>query len=213
METREVINNSIKVSGEVLTEPVFNHEVYGEGFYIFTLGSNRSSDNVDELPICISERLVDIESIVVGAVVEVTGQVRTFNKRNEQDNKAHLVINVFTRELEFIDDSNREDFNEVTLTGYLCKKPNYRTTPLGREICDMLLAVNRPYGKSDYVPAIAWGRNAGWANTLEVGTKLTLKGRLQSRKYQKKLRENPDGTAVAEERTAYEMSVSKLEVE
>ena len=127
METREVINNSIKVSGEVLTEPVFNHEVYGEGFYIFTLGSNRSSNNVDELPICISERLVDIESIVVGAVVEVTGQVRTFNKRNEQDNKAHLVINVFARELEFIDDSNREDFNEVTLTGYLCKEPNYRT--------------------------------------------------------------------------------------
>lgn len=213
MKTREVTNNSIRVSGEVLTEPVFNHEVYGEGFYIFTLGSNRSSNNMDELPICISERLVDIESIMVGAVVEVTGQVRTFNKRNEQDNKAHLVINVFARELKFIDDSNREDFNEVTLTGYLCKKPNYRITPLGREICDMLLAVNRLYGKSDYVPAIAWGRNAGWTNTLEVGTKLTLKGRLQSRKYQKKISENPNGTTVAEERTAYEMSVSKLELE
>ena len=212
METTALINNSIKVSGEVLSEPTFNHEVYGEKFYVFTLGSSRSSATVDELPICISERLVNLESIVVGELIMVTGQVRTFNKRNENENKAHLVINVFARELEFIDDSDREDFNEVTLTGYLCKEPNYRTTPLGREICDMLLAVNRPYGKSDYIPAIAWGRNAGWANTLEVGTKLTLKGRLQSRKYQKKIGENPDGTPIATENTAYEMSVSKLEL-
>lgn len=209
----EITNNSIIVSGEVLDTPVFNHEVFGEGFYVFPLGSMRSSGNVDELPVCVSERLVDIDSIVPGAVIKVEGQVRTFNKRNEQNTKAHLVINVFARELEFIDDEDKHDCNEVELNGYLCKQPNYRTTPLGREICDLLVAVNRPYGKSDYIPSVTWGRNASWANTLEVGTKLTLKGRLQSRKYQKKIGENPDGTAIGEERTAYELSVSKMELE
>lgn len=209
----EITNNSITVSGEVLDTPVFNHEIYGEGFYVFTLGSMRSSGNVDELPICVSERLVDLDTIVPGAIIKVEGQVRTFNKRNEQNNKAHLVINVFAKEVEFIDEADRDDSNEVELHGFICKKPNYRTTPLDREICDMLVAVNRPYGKSDYIPCIAWGRNAGWANTLEVGTKLRLKGRLQSRKHQKKISENPDGTAIGEERTAYELSVGKLELE
>lgn len=208
----ERTNNVIKVSGEVIESPVHSHEVFGENFYIFTLKTLRSSGNDDLLPVSISERLVDIETIVPGAIVEITGQIRTFNRKNEQNQKTHLVINVFAQEIEFLDDTEN-DTNNVYLTGYLCKQPTYRQTPLGREICDLLLAVNRPYGKSDYVPAVAWGRNAGWANTLEVGTKLKVKGRLQSRTYQKKTGENPDGTPITTERTAYELSISKLEIE
>ena len=213
METKEVISNRISVSGKVLNTPVFNHEVYGEGFYVFTLDSMRSSGYVDELPICISERLVDLDTIVPGVIVKIEGQVRTFNKRNEQNNKSHLVISVFVRKLEIIDKEDRNDYNEVELHGFICRDTHYKITSLGRKVCEVMVAVNRRYGKSDYIPCVAWGRNAGWVNTLEVSTRLQIKGRLQSRTYQKKIRENPDGTDVGETRVAYEVSIDKLKLD
>ena len=203
---KEVTNNTIEIAGTVVSEPVFSHETYGEKFYTFTLRSKRISENYDELLICVSERLINPEDISVGADVKVSGQIRTYNK--SENNKSHLVIQVFARELIFEAIKDSENYNRVTLTGYICKAPNYRATPLGRKICDLLIAVNRPYGKSDYIPAVAWGRNAGWAGELPIGTKLTVEGRLQSRTYQKRV---DDSTSVT--KTAYELSINKLELE
>lgn len=209
--TREINNNTVQLSGEIVTLPEFSHEVYGEGFYTVKVASKRSSGNVDVLPVSVSERLVDLQSLKVGTYIAVTGQMRTFNKKDDKSDKPHLIMTVFARELEFVD-SPEEDVNEVYLNGYLCKTPNYRTTPLGREICDVLIAVNRTYGKSDYIPAVTWGRNASYASSLNVGTQIEVFGRLQSRVYNKRVADNADGTFVTEERTAYELSVGKLKV-
>ena len=208
-------NNSIYVSGKVVSLPEFSHEVFGEGFYTVMLESTRASGNTDTLAVSISERLIDIESLKVGLYISVNGQIRTFNKRENQEyNKPHLVVSVFAQELN-IENNEYEsdevyDVNEVVLNGFLCKTPIYRRTPLGREICDILVAVNRPYGKSDYIPAVVWGRNASFMADLEVGTHLELSGRLQSRMYTKRIKENEDGTFVTEDRTAYEFSVAKM---
>lgn len=209
LQERESVNNTIQLSGEVTASPEFSHEVFGEKFYIVMLASKRLSGSADILPVSVSERLVDLESLKVGVRIAVTGHVRTFNKRGQSD-KPHLIVSVFARELRFIDDSE-DDINEVCLNGYLCKMPNYRTTPLGREICDVLIAVNRPYGKSDYIPAVVWGRNANYVSSLSIGTQIKVFGRFQSRMYTKRIA-NGDGTFISEERTAYELSVGKLEV-
>lgn len=198
-------NNKVTISGEVVTEPEFNHEVFGEKFYIFKLASERTSGVDDIIPIIISERLYPISNIEIGKYFEIDGKYRSFNKHNE--GKSQLVLNVFCCTI-FENEIRNRDKNIIEITGYLCKPPIYRKTPLGREIADLLVAVNRPYAKSDYIPCIAWGRNAGYSAELNVGTEISLEGRIQSRTYQKKIDEE-----TFEEKTAYEVSIRTFKVE
>lgn len=204
-------NNNITLAGVVEREPEYSHEVLGEGFYVFMLKCSRTSGNKDTLPVMISDRLVDIREIKVGQVVTVSGQIRSFN-RHINDVKSKLILSVFARELEILaQDATElpfeENINTVILDGFVCKPPIYRCTPKGREIADILVAVNRPYGKSDYIPCIAWGRNARFAGGLEVGAHLQVSGRVQSREYTKKI-----GEEEVERRVAYEVSVSKIDL-
>lgn len=196
-------NNLITLVGKIASDYKFSHEMYGESFYTFDLETSRLSDTLDILPITISERLIDTE-FLTGSIVEINGQIRSYN--NIVDKKNHLILTVFAKEISLFDNSNKNP-NQVLLNGFLCKVPVYRTTPFGREISDILLAVNRSYNKSDYIPCIAWGRNAKFTSNLKVGDNIKLSGRMQSRKYQKKL-ENGDLI----EKIAYEISISKLEV-
>ena len=199
-------NNSVIIAGKIETPPIFSHEVYGEGFYNFELSVSRLSDSYDRIPVMISERLVGKDMLKLGSVIEIEGQFRSYNNYSSEDGNK-LILTVFTRELRFLDDESEiKNPDQIYLNGYLCKKPIYRTTPFGREITDMLLAVNRPYNKSDYIPCIAWGRNARFSEGLSVGDNLKIWGRIQSRKYQKKYGENNVVTKVA-----YEVSISKME--
>ena len=202
-------NNNITLAGVVEREPEYSHEVLGEGFYIFMLKCSRTSGNKDTLPVMISNRLTDVREIKVGQVVTVSGQIRSFN-RHIDDVKSKLILSVFARELELAQDATElsfeEDINTVILDGFVCKPPVYRCTPKGREIADILVAVNRPYGKSDYIPCIAWGRNARFAGELEVGEHIQIQGRFQSREYAKKISDNE-----IETRVAYEVSVSRID--
>ena len=176
-----------------------------EGFYIADLAVSRLSDQVDVIPLMISERLLDVSKDYRGMTMEAIGQFRSYNRHEETRNR--LVLSVFAREVAVMEpEEDEQDPNHIFLDGYVCKKPVYRKTPLGREIADVLLAVNRPYGKSDYIPCICWGRNARYADQFEVGTHVQIWGRIQSREYQKKIGEDE-----YEKRTAYEVSVSKLE--
>ena len=197
-------NNLVTVSGEIISKGEFNHEVYGEKFYLYYLSVQRLSDSSDTIPLIVSERLVDLENLQIGTKVSVVGQFRSYNRH--EDNKNRLILSVFVREMYWQEEGTHDD-NKIELSGFVCKAPIYRKTPLGREICDLLIAVNRPYGKSDYIPCICWGRNARFANSLKVGDEITTYGRIQSRTYLKKIDGNPDNT---EERTAYEVSVSKI---
>ena len=197
------ITNSAKVFGTVCSAAVFSHEVYGEGFYSFFVTVPRLSDTNDIIPIMISERLIAPDEICVGEKVYINGQFRSYN--NYSDTGSKLMLTVFAREI-FMGDNESATPNEITLTGFICKPPVYRHTPFGREIADILLAVNRSYNKSDYIPCIAWGRNARFCRGLEVGSKITLSGRIQSREYRKKVSEDEYVT-----KTAYEVSVIKLE--
>lgn len=201
MGYEQMQNNRAYVAGEVISAPVFSHEVLGERFYDVVLSVKRLSDRADEIPVTVSDRLMQDASLEVGTRLGVSGQLRSYNKQADGRNK--LVLRVFAREL---DDGESDTPNRIELEGYVCKPPVYRTTPFKREICDMLLAVNRAYNKSDYIPAIAWGRNAKYAGEFAVGDKVAVSGRIQSRTYQKVL---PDGST--EERVAYEVSVSQLE--
>ncbi len=199
-------NNLIKLAGTVVSEKVFSHEVYGEGFYSFDLEVPRLSENFDIIPVTVSERLLAGINFEIGQKVVIDGQFRSYNNYENERNK--LVLTVFVKEIreQSVDDANLNP-NEIMLNGYICKKPIYRTTPFGREIADVLLAVNRAYNKSDYIPCIAWGRNARFCDRLEVGAEVKAVGRVQSRKYEKKYE---DGTV--EEKVAYEVSISSLEV-
>lgn len=206
--SREQENNKVKLSGEIVSNFEFSHEVYGEGFYTAMLARERLSEVKDIIPIMVSERIVDVKAEWIGRFVRVSGQFRSYNKHERERNR--LVLSVFAREFEDIADERDfglEDENLISLDGYICKLPIYRKTPLGREIADILLAVNRSYGKSDYIPMICWGRNAVYASGLEIGTRLQVEGRIQSREYEKKISETE-----SEARVAYEVSVSKLEV-
>lgn len=199
-------NNKVTVMGEIVGEFSFSHEIYGEGFYMIDILVPRLSESADLIPLMVSERLLDIRKDYRGMNVKVAGQFRSYNRHEERKNK--LVLSVFVREWEFIDEVERSEMtNHIELDGFICKEPVYRKTPLGREIADILLAVNRPYGKSDYIPCISWGRNARYANEFEVGSRCRVIGRIQSREYMKKLSEEQ-----VEKRIAYEVSVSKLEV-
>ena len=194
-------NNKIILCGKVIEEPQFSHEVFGEKFYVFKLEVNRLSGQTDVLPIMISDRLISSDEITVGERYIVEGQLRSYNII--KDNKSKLQLQTFVREIAPAED--QEDVNSISLDGYICKTPIYRVTPFSREIADVLIAVNRAYGKSDYIPTICWGRNARYCQQLEVGDGIHIEGRLQSRQYQKKLE---DDTVI--NKTAYEVSVSKL---
>lgn len=202
-EENYALNNRVFLTGKVADDPVFSHELYGEGFYCFKLEVPRLSEQTDVIPVTVSERLFD--DLKAGDTVAITGQFRSYNKLVE--GKSKLMLTVFARDL------TREipagvNPNTVELIGYICKPPVYRTTPFNREICDLLVAVNRAYDKADYIPCIAWGRNARFVRMIDVGQRVRLSGRIQSRVYNKRL---PDDTV--EERVAYELSVSRITTE
>lgn len=193
-------NNKVYVYGEIVSEAEFSHEVYGEGFYEFYVKVMRLSGQADILPVTVSERIMT-EDMKVGGTICALGQFRSYNKL--EGGKSRLMLTVFVREL--LEEPPAKNPNSIVLSGYICKPPVYRTTPFNREIADLLIAVNRSYNKSDYIPAIAWGRNARFVRNLQVGDKVALSGRIQSREYQKK---QADESFVS--MTAYEVSVSKL---
>lgn len=205
MESTYYENNKVEVAGHVLAEPTFSHTIYGEDFYIFPLRVPRLSQNDDIINITISERFFPECTPAIGDFLQIEGQFRSYNNYTETGNR--LILTVFVKHIarieEFLSPANP---NQIYLNGYICKPPVYRTTPFRREIADILLAVNRFYNKSDYIPCIAWGRNAKFAEGLPVGTHLKLWGRIQSREYQKRLSEEEFLT-----RTAYEISISKME--
>ena len=205
MADKIIENNQVSIMGKVASGFTFSHQVYGEGFYLVDVLVKRLSDSEDRIPFMVSERLVDVTQDYEGEYIMVQGQFRSYNRHEEKKNR--LVLSVFVRELSFVEEADDTiKTNQIFLDGYICKPPVYRKTPLGREIADLLLAVNRPYGKSDYIPCICWGRNARYASAFEVGGHVLIWGRIQSREYIKKLEENQ-----TEKRTAYEVSVSKLE--
>ena len=210
MVTNYTENNYLNLIGTIISEKSFSHEIYGESFYLFNLEVPRLSDNSDVIPITISERLIANFDLSIGKKIVVEGQFRSYNSYENERNK--LVLTVFAKDImdyKVDEQENEKEIvsNEVTLNGYICKKPIYRQTPFGREIADLLLAVNRAYNKSDYIPCIAWGRNARFCENMEVGTEVRVVGRVQSRIYEKKFE---DGTS--EQRIAYEVSIANLEV-
>lgn len=199
-------NNQLMLKGTVHEVPKFSHEVYGEGFYKFILKVMRLSEVYDYIPVTVSERIMEGVSLEEGQDVAVTGQFRSYNNFSGEGNR--LTLTVFAADIYPMDEmSDYSSPNEITLDGYICKEPIYRKTPFGREISDLLLAVNRSYNKSDYIPCIAWGRNARYCESLKVGQELRVWGRIQSREYQKRLSETETIT-----KTAYEISISKLEL-
>ncbi len=212
MNTNYSENNQLVLVGKVTSEKRFSHEIYGEKFYLFDLSVPRLSGNADNIPITISERLLVEEDLAIGKNIIIEGQFRSYNSFENERNK--LVLTVFAKEIKFAENQEEEfkptkenTSNEVILDGFICKKPIYRKTPFGREIADVLLAVNRAYNKSDYIPCIAWGRNARFCENIPVGTEVRIVGRVQSRQYEKKYE---DGTS--EMKIAYEVSVASLEV-
>lgn len=194
-------NNKVFISGEIVSEAEFSHEVYGEGFYEMNVLVKRLSGQGDVLPVTVSERLIADKDLKTGSVINALGQFRSYNKL--VDGKSKLMLTVFVREI--LDDAPVKNPNSIVLSGYICKPPVYRTTPFNREIADILIAVNRSYNKSDYIPCIAWGRNARFAKNLEVGEKIAIAGRIQSREYQKRISDEEIRVM-----TAYEVSISKL---
>ena len=215
MDTNYLENNYLTLVGKVTGEKRFSHEIYGERFYIFNISIPRLSGNADIIPITVSERLIKEDTLNEGRKLLVKGQFRSYNAYENEKNR--LILTVFAKDVVELEENESEEenemvrkdiiTNEVVLIGYICKKPIYRQTPFGREISDLLLAVNRAYNKSDYIPCIAWGRNARFCQELEVGTQVKVIGRVQSRTYEKK---HEDGTI--ENRVAYEVSVGSLEV-
>ena len=224
MDTNYLENNYLTLVGKVTSEKRFSHEIYGERFYSFDLSIPRLSGSEDIIPVTVSERIINDEMMAIGNKLLIKGQFRSYNSYENEKNR--LILTVFAKDIEKLDESkitetnNEEenntenDFvkkdmvtNEVVLVGYICKKPIYRQTPFGREIADLLLAVNRAYNKSDYIPSIAWGRNARFCQNLEVGTEVKIVGRIQSRNYEKKYE---DGTII--KKVAYEVSIGSLEI-
>ena len=207
MNTNYSENNHLVLRGKIVSDKSYSHEIYGEKFYVFNLEVIRLSSTVDIIPITISERLLTGLDLEIGKKVVVEGQFRSYN--NYENERNRLILTVFAKEISEVEgeDDKEEVTNEVTLVGYVCKKPIYRQTPFGREIADVLLAVNRAYNKSDYIPSIAWGRNARFCQNMEVGTEVKITGRVQSRAYEKK---HEDGTT--ETRVAYEVSIASMEI-
>ena len=207
MNTNYSENNHLVLRGKIVSDKSYSHEIYGEKFYVFNLEVIRLSSTVDIIPITISERLLTGLDLEIGKKVVVEGQFRSYN--NYENERNRLILTVFAKEISEVEgeDDKEEVTNEVTLVGYVCKKPIYRQTPFGREIADVLLAVNRAYNKSDYIPSIAWGRNARFCQNMEVATEVKITGRVQSRTYEKKYE---DGKV--ETRVAYEVSIASMEI-
>ena len=195
-------NNKVYIAGEVISEPKLSHNIYDENFYEFDIKISRLSDSFDVIPVTISERLMQENSITIGSLIAGNGQFRSYNKM--EDGKSKLILTVFIRDVVPYEEKDNSNFIEIT--GYVCKEPVYRITPFNREICDVLLAVNRNYNKSDYLPCIAWGKNAKKVNQLSIGDKVSVSGRIQSRTYQKKV----NNELVS--RVAYEVSLGKVDV-
>lgn len=198
-----LVTNKVYVEGRVISEIEFSHQMYGEGFYILRLEVPRLSDAVDILPVTVSERLISIMDIKVGNLVSIVGQLRSYNKIVDGSNR--LILTIFARDINQIEEISKTP-NQMFIDGFICKAPVYRTTPFGREITDILVAANRPYNKSDYIPVIAWGRNARFSSTLEIGSHIRIWGRVQSRNYEKKVSEE-----TVLNRVAYEVSITKME--
>jgi single-stranded DNA-binding protein len=198
-----MLNNKIYLEGQIISDLQFSHEMYGEGFYTFNLEVPRLSDAKDMLSVTVSERLIGGMELKAGSEVIVEGQLRSYNKFVDGSNR--LILSVFARNIEFCIERSKNP-NQIFLDGYICKQPVYRTTPFGREIADMLLAVNRSYNKSDYIPTIAWGRNSRFCQNLQVGDNIRVWGRLQSREYEKKISDTETVKKIA-----YEVSISKME--
>lgn len=198
-------NNVATVIGRPCSDLEFSHEVYGEGFYVFKMNIPRLSNHDDVLPITISERLIVNLNFDEQKLIKVEGQLRSYNKVIDGSNR--LILTIFARDITEEESEEVTNPNQIFLDGYICKQPIYRTTPFGREITDMLVAVNRPYRKSDYIPCIAWGRNARYSQKMKVGDRIKVWGRIQSREYQKKLEEE-----VVLKKIAYEVSISKMKV-
>ena len=206
MTDKVIENNQVTIMGEIVSDFSYSHEIFGEGFYLVDVSVKRLSESYDVVPLMVSERLIDVNADYKGRNICVNGQFRSYNRHEERKNR--LVLSVFAREISFVDEVEESaKSNQIYLDGYICKEPIYRKTPLGREIADVLLAVNRPYGKSDYIPCICWGRNARYANQFKVGERCAIWGRIQSREYMKKLNDTE-----VEKRVAFEVSVSKLEL-
>ena len=208
MNTNYSENNHLILVGKVVSDKKYSHEIYGEKFYVFNMEVVRLSSTTDIIPITISERLLTDIDLSIGKKLSVEGQFRSYN--NYENEKNRLILTVFAKEIAEVEENEEEKnevTNEVVLIGYVCKKPIYRQTPFGREIADVLLAVNRAYNKSDYIPSIAWGRNARFCQNIEVGTEVKITGRIQSRTYEKKFE---DGTS--ETRVAYEVSIASMEI-
>lgn len=199
-----MMNNKIYLEGIVVSELTFSHTMYGEGFYCFNLEVSRLSETKDVLNVTVSERLITGMEFKIGTQLCIEGQLRAYNKYIDGANR--LILTVFARDIRYCVEKSKNP-NQIFLNGFLCKEPVYRITPFGREIADMLLAVNRPYNKSDYIPTIAWGRNSRFCKTLKVGDNIRVWGRLQSRQYQKRISEDKVIT-----KTAYEVSISKMEL-
>lgn len=201
---RIIENNQVHLRGKMVTGFSFSHELLGEGFYTAQVTVDRLSEVTDTIPIMVSERLIDVTQDYIGKYVEIRGQFRSYNQYNEEHNC--LILHVFATKMEILEE---EDYpiNKIYLDGYICKPTVYRKTPLGREISDVLLAVNRSYHKSDYIPCICWGRNARYASSLEVSSHLQMEGRIQRREYSKRISETE-----TESRTAYEVSVGSMKL-
>lgn len=195
--------NKVYIEGIIVSELSFSHEMYGEGFYNFNVEVPRLSETADILPITVSERLFASMDMSSGQKIKVEGQLRSYNKFIDGGNR--LILTIFARDIKPIEEISKSP-NQIFIEGFICKSPIYRTTPFGREITDLLVAVNRPYNKSDYIPAIAWGRNARFSSTLTIGSHIKVWGRVQSREYEKKLSEES-----SIKKTAYEVSISKME--
>ena len=200
-----ITNNQATIIGTIEDEFKFNHEIYGEKFYTCTVRVPRLSGTDDDVRIMVSERLIMDGEYSVGDKVEVSGQFRSYNSYENGDNR--LVLTVFAKDIGHFEESEKKNPNTLYLNGFICKEPVYRTTPFGREITDLLLAVNRSYNKSDYIPIIAWGRNARFAKNLKVGDNVKIWGRIQSRTYQKRISEEESLT-----KTAYEVSINRMEL-
>lgn len=205
MKDKVIENNQVKIIGEIVSSFSYSHQMYNEGFYMTDVKVQRLSTNFDTIPVMVSERLLDMSEDYSGRLVCVTGQFRSYNHHEGKRNK--LVLYVFAREVEFVPDvAGGAEGNKIYLDGYICKDPIFRDTPLKRKITDLLIAINRPYGKCDYIPCICWGRNAYFASGFSVGERVQIWGRIQSREYTKQI-----SADVAEKRVAYEVSISKLE--
>lgn len=201
---RIIENNRVTISGTIENEFEFSHEVFGEGFYMTHLSIERKSGVIDKIPVMVSERMIAVNEEWTGQCVKISGQFRSYNRHSEDTSKPKLILYVFATEFEVI--KKCIDINKIILDGYICKEPIYRTTPNGREVSDVLLAVNRAYKKTDYIPIICWGRNARYAESLRVGDRIEVEGRIQSRTYIKRIDEEN-----VEEWVAFEVSCSKIE--